>query len=968
MNYSWKRSSNAFIFLALILYLFICISSNEINIPFICLIPDDFFKLSIISIIAGLYLDKSNINQHFVLFFLRICKKLIVPFVICSLILTVSESFVNRVLKSELGKSGPGFCYDINLILIIFVSLIIFYLIRNKIQGFFVLFVLSVALTKAIPSLNALFVNVYSSVAFVCIGYLMFFLLGKAKIASIKTTDKESDNYRISICTYSLILIPAVLFMVLISFFLNVSDPIEVSIYEISWLKYAFVLILIISITSIILCFSILLGNELDFDRVESIKFYIFSFIPAFHWGINAVIIKLSFSTKNKHISMLFKKNVFYSYIPSWKYLLAQMIITFVLLFIILSSIKAIISKIPFVSNIFINKEKNAEIDDNSKLIFSRFYNILSIIVLSVGIILTATIIWLFKTWPNLSIHELLFTINSPLEGTGSGMVIDALVKYALPAVLFLSLIILIMVLNRKKAKTAKRIRVAYLALGILMILSVFVYTDKKLGIITYLKNLNGNDTFIKERYVDTSKVQLTFPEKKRNLIYIYLESLEITYADKESGGAFSENYIPNLTRLAEEGEDFGPEGNYLNGGIALDGNTWTMGALFGDSSGVPMLINMSSNAFTTQGEFCKNIYMIGDILKDNGYKNVCMIGSEASFGGLETFFKTHGDYEVYDYDYAINNGWIPEDYYVWWGFEDEKLFGYAKEKLSELGESDEPFNFTIMTMDTHFEDGYVCDQCEDTYDDQYANVIHCSDIQVYNFVKWIEQQEWFDNTTIVLCGDHPTMDSDFCDGISKKYERRVYTNIYNSAIKYDGPERKYATIDLFPTTLAAMGIKIDGDKLAWGTNLYSDEPTLMEQYDKATLNDRFQKGRKYLSRLANLEVNSTLLQKASDGLYFDILNNNQNKSDFKLSIPLIHISIIDKCELVLIDGDNSKKIELKKTGNGDNDYFYFNMNNDSIEKYERADIYITIDGTKYLLSRVYFFNNYLNKLINSYN
>ena len=36
----------------------------------------------------------------------------------------------------------------------------------------------------------------------------------------------------------------------------------------------------------------------------------------------------------------------------------------------------------------------------------------------------------------------------------------------------------------------------------------------------------------------------LAFPEKKRNLIYIVLESIEVTYADEENGGAFSNNVI----------------------------------------------------------------------------------------------------------------------------------------------------------------------------------------------------------------------------------------------------------------------------------------------------------------------------------------------------------------------------------------------------------------------------------------
>ena len=51
--------------------------------------------------------------------------------------------------------------------------------------------------------------------------------------------------------------------------------------------------------------------------------------------------------------------------------------------------------------------------------------------------------------------------------------------------------------------------------------------------------------------YVDGRDIQLDFPDVKRNLIYIYLESMETTFADKKTGGAFEINLIPQLTQLS---------------------------------------------------------------------------------------------------------------------------------------------------------------------------------------------------------------------------------------------------------------------------------------------------------------------------------------------------------------------------------------------------------------------------------
>ena len=93
-----------------------------------------------------------------------------------------------------------------------------------------------------------------------------------------------------------------------------------------------------------------------------------------------------------------------------------------------------------------------------------------------------------------------------------------------------------------------------------------------------------------------------------------------------------------------------------------------------------------------------------------------------------------------------------------------------------QLSQGDEPFNLTMLTVDTHFEDGYVCEQCPTEYDTQYSNVMACSSRQVGEFLKWIQQQDFYENTTIVISGDHPTMDSDYCAEIDQEgnYDRRV--------------------------------------------------------------------------------------------------------------------------------------------------------------------------------------------------
>ena len=153
------------------------------------------------------------------------------------------------------------------------------------------------------------------------------------------------------------------------------------------------------------------------------------------------------------------------------------------------------------------------------------------------------------------------------------------------------------------------------------------------------------------------------------------------------------------------------------------------------------------------------------------------------------------------------------------------------------MAESDEPFALSLLTADTHFVDGYLCDDCPDTFTSQYSNVLACSSKKVSELVEWIEAQPWGEDTVIVLNGDHLCMDSKYYEDMPDDYERKTYTAIINSSKKEPDTTRLYSTMDLFPTALSAMGVTIKGDRLGLGTDLYSDTPTLLEELGENYLN-----------------------------------------------------------------------------------------------------------------------------------
>ena len=479
-------------------------------------------------------------------------------------------------------------------------------------------------------------------------------------------------------------------------------------------------------------------------------------------------------------------------------------------------------------------KKANKETKKAGKKHLGLPTSILISIFFTFGVLILASALWLFRTWPRLKMDELVYEATSPLQGTGGGMVSKYIREAALPAGIALVLVIVILIIITKAGKKARRIGKSILCIVSVACIAISgVSFWNRLDVGEYVANQNSTDDFIASHYADPAKTEIKFPEKKRNLIYIFLESMEMTYADKANGGGFDFNCIPELTKLSEENQNFSG-GNYrLNGAHSLPGTTWTMGGMFAATSGLPLQISIANNNMDTQKSFFPGITTIGNILEKQGYTNIFECGSDGTFGGRALYYQTHGNYQIHDINYYKKQGVLPQDYHVWWGFEDEKLISYAKKELSQLGSSDQPFNYTMLTVDTHFEDGYVCDLCRNDFPgNQYANVMACSSRQVTALIQWIQQQPWYDNTTIVLSGDHPTMDSDFCNNVDANYERRVYTTYINADPTENKTEgyRDFSTFDNFPTTLAALGCDIQGDRLGLGTNLFSGKKTLVEE------------------------------------------------------------------------------------------------------------------------------------------
>ena len=483
---------------------------------------------------------------------------------------------------------------------------------------------------------------------------------------------------------------------------------------------------------------------------------------------------------------------------------------------------------------------------------------ILSAILILLGSITLISSIWYVLTFGNVGFSAIVFTLLTSKSSAEAGIVWSYLWKAFLPSLVLAVLLFWLLWYRPKKKKSTEKTKNKTFAfypfstrvasvLSIVLSISMLITASFLVAFPQYIESNISKTEIYETEYFDPENVRIVFPQKKRNIIYIYLESMETTFLSKEQGGALEHNVIPELYDIAKNNVNFSHNTD-VGGWPVVPNTTWTVASIVAQTSGVPLNSNFNANYYGAFDAFLPGIKTTQDILKENGYYQAVMLGSDSNFGYIDKYFYQHGVDKIYDLYTAREDGIVPKDYYVWWGMEDLYVYEYAKRELAKIANKDQPFMFTMMTIDTHRVGGYKCKYCGSDYKERYENVYSCASKQLSSFLDWLKEQPFYSNTTIVVCGDHATMDKEYIDRrVDSRYDRHVYNCIINSVVYTDKTKnRTFTPFDMFPTTLAAAGCKIEGERLGLGTNMFSDVPTLTERYSIKYINKEIVKSSDY--------------------------------------------------------------------------------------------------------------------------
>ncbi len=469
------------------------------------------------------------------------------------------------------------------------------------------------------------------------------------------------------------------------------------------------------------------------------------------------------------------------------------------------------------------------------------------------------SIIYLAYFFPELSIDQIFFTLSMPIKGSNTSIIVWAIIAIFIAPLAMGALNYTLLKINKNLYCFIYKISFRIFPLNfkycksllLIFFILAFGFFNNKLDIIDFIKvSTHINTTFYETHYIDPRKVTFTFPKKKKNLILIYLESME---ADLAKYAHKTENIIPELTEIAESNISFSNSED-LGGQKQVFGTGWSLASICCTILGIPLTLPIDGYSYENTTHFFNGAYGLGDLLADNGYNLSFMLGADSDFGGLRTLLKTHGNVDLKSLDYFQKTGKVPENYFVWWGIEDKKMIKFAQEELIKLGNENKPFMFSIFLEDTHSPSGYFCEDCEDKYKKHVHNVYRCMSKRVDKFLSWIKEQDFYENSVVIILGDHLYMGFGLYD--KKVPERHAYNAFINTGLSAQySKNRQFTTFDFFPCIVDSLGIKYDAKGLALGRSLFKGEATLLEQMGEKELN-------KNISSRSNFYIHELLNKK----------------------------------------------------------------------------------------------------------
>lgn len=197
-----------------------------------------------------------------------------------------------------------------------------------------------------------------------------------------------------------------------------------------------------------------------------------------------------------------------------------------------------------------------------SRIQKTKTLRVLSFLALLVSTFSVASVLWAAATYPISHPKIVFFVLSSPVEGgVQTEQVMSALASIFLPTVSFILLFSLVARLAKGRNAGAFW-RYATVVAGTALVFAT-VFFSIKTRIWEYPPLIAHNSAppvhsqFYEKEFIPANLESLQFPQEKRNLILIFLESIESSFASTDDGGLMTSSLIPNLVSIAQKNISF---------------------------------------------------------------------------------------------------------------------------------------------------------------------------------------------------------------------------------------------------------------------------------------------------------------------------------------------------------------------------------------------------------------------------
>ena len=279
---------------------------------------------------------------------------------------------------------------------------------------------------------------------------------------------------------------------------------------------------------------------------------------------------------------------------------------------------------------------------------------------------------------------------------------------------------------------------------------SLFGYEDAARSFENYFTKERINEYSSKNEYTDIFK--------GKNIIFVHMESIQSFLMPLKFNG---QEVLPTVNKLAKEGmyfENFFPQ---ISTGTSSDTEFTLLTSLMSAASGT-VFVSYYNRLYNT----------IPKYLQEQGYSTFSMHGNHASMWNRSKVHPKLGYQEMFfeeSFEYT-------DDDVINLGINDSLFFKEAMPILEGIENSKSPYMGTIITLSNHspftYIDKYLPYDLSSTFTSSKGNKVttnylsgtaagnyitsaHSADVALGEFIDYINDSEYFNDTIFVFYGDH---------------------------------------------------------------------------------------------------------------------------------------------------------------------------------------------------------------------